>query len=129
MSRTSNARPARPGRSLCLSTLLLLSTSCAQVHPGLDETPTSSDKVPAKLTQSLNAGVARDVLVELVPEADLPAANGGDPNVGGAAQPLVRDVNELPPSTASNIVAEEIEARASYYQAAQQSIIDAVDAS
>ena len=128
MSRIPNTRLTSSGRrNLCLSMLVLSSVSCAQVHPGLDETPTSSDKVPAKVQQSLHAGVARDVLVELVPESDLPAAGGGDGPVGGAAQPLVRDVNELAPAVAEAIVAEEIEQRASYYQAAQQSLIDAVD--
>ena len=128
MSRTFNSRTRLAGgRNIFLSTLVLLSAGCAQVHPGLDETPTSSDKIPAKLQQSLHAGVARDVLVELTPESDLPAADGSDPGVGGMTQKLVRDVNALPTSEAQAIVDEELDARAGYYQAAQQTVIDAVD--
>lgn len=128
ISRTRNLRPRLPaGRNLILSTLVLISASCAQVHSGLDETPTSSDKIPFKLQQSLHAGVARDVLVELTPENALPAADGSDPNVGGMTEMLVRDVNALPTSEAQALVDEEVEARAGYYHAAQQTVIDAVD--
>ena len=128
MCRSRDPRTSlNTGRNLILSTLVLISASCAQVHSGLDETPTSSDKVPSKLYQSLHAGVARDVLVELTPESELPSADGSDPNVGGMPQLLVRDVNALPTSEAQAVVEEEMEARAGYYRAAQQTIIDAVD--
>lgn len=97
---------------------------CAQAHTGLDLTPTTNDKVPAPLIRSLNVGVARDVLVELVPEL---SDNPADASVGMSEQGLVRDLGDVPANVASSLIDEDLEAKAKYYEAAQQDIIDAVD--
>lgn len=103
--------------------------SCAQAHSGLADTPAAVEKIDPSLTRSLRGGVARHVLVELVPEpAEDPDAAGGDAGpVGLATQGLARDLGGLPPRVATPLIDEDVAGRASYYEAAQQSILDAVD--
>lgn len=99
---------------------------CAQAHTGLDQTPTANEKVPSPLVRSLNAGVPRDVLVELVPEdAQETDADAGD--VGSSSEALSRDLGGLPTNVASSLIDEDLEARARYYEAAQDAIVEAVD--
>jgi subtilisin family serine protease len=107
--------------------LALFGASCAQVHSGLDETPTSVDKIPARLEQELRAGLARDVLVQLVEEDDLPTRALNDAGVGVQREKLVRDLGSVAPSIANPMIDEQVEARAKYYTAAQDSVLNAVD--
>ena len=107
--------------------LALNGASCAQVHSGLDETPTSVDKIPARLEQELRAGLARDVLVQLVEEDDLPTQAANDAGVGAQSEKLVRDLGSVAPSIANPMIDQQVEARAKYYSAAQDSVLNAVD--
>lgn len=99
--------------------------SCTQAHSGLDETPTSSEKLPAEIVRSLELGLSRDVLVELVPEASSADSDAG--SVAATAQGLVRNLGGLPTSTAAPLIAEDVDERASYYADAQQALLDAID--
>ncbi|HET8935967.1 MAG TPA: S8 family serine peptidase [Polyangiales bacterium] len=99
---------------------------CTQAHTGLDLTPTANEKVPTPLIRSLNVGVARDVLVEFVPEGSTDALRDAGA-VGGNAEGLVRDNGDLPTNVASSLIDEDLEAKAKYYEAAQEAIIDSID--
>jgi hypothetical protein len=147
-----------------LSFLAVLATGCAQAHTGLDQTPTANEKVPSQLIRSLNVGVPRDVLVELVPaNSEQPNADAGqaaprdagqaaprdagqaappdagqdagqlvnedagtDSGVGVIPEALVRDRGDLPTETASSLIDEDLEERASYYAATQTALLDAI---
>jgi hypothetical protein len=100
---------------------------CAQAHTGSDQTPTAREKVPAPLVRSLNAGVPRDVLVELKPEAGDDAEDGDAGPVGSMTEGLSRDLGGLPTSVASSLIDEDLEARAKYYEAAGNAIVAALD--
>ena len=112
--------------------------SCAQAHTGLDRTPTANEKVPSPLIRSLNVGVPRDVLVELVPDdspainadggADSGAADAGDAgDIGSMTEGLARDLGGLPTETARSMIDEDLEQRAKYYEAAQEAITAELD--
>jgi hypothetical protein len=100
--------------------------SCAQAHTGLDQTPTANEKVPSPLIRSLNVGVPRDVLVELVPQGEQGSeADAGE--VGSESSALARDLGGLPTDVASSLIDEDLEQRAKYYEAAQDSIVESID--
>jgi len=112
--------------------------SCAQAHTGLDRTPTANEKVPAPLIRSLNVGVPRDVLVELVPEPiDQSNADGGSDSgsssdagdIGSMTEGLARDLGGLPTHVARAMIDEDLEERAKYYEAAQEAITSELDES
>ena len=122
LTRSSLSLAVRRG---VIGMLAATAIGCAQAHTGLDQTPTANEKVPAPLIRSLNVGVARDVLVELVPElGEVEGSDAGD--VGSMTEGLARDLGGLPTEVASALIDEDLEARARYYEAAQEAILDAI---